>query len=124
MLDLYAEFEKMELPKRTLDQTLRRVSQMRRLGLSLREAYDEQYRLPLWLARFEVLRNLPAKDFPTQFSRDDLDALRAGIRQNWSAGNYAGIAASITRPRHEIFSHLLGELISIMPATSVLNLSV
>lgn len=64
---------------------------MRRLGLSLREAYDRQFHLSRWLARFEVLRNLPAQDFPKQLSRDDLDALRAGIRQNWAAGNYAAI---------------------------------
>lgn len=83
----------MELPKRTLDQTLQRVSQMRRLGLSLREAYDKQFHMPRWLARFEVLRNLPAADFPKLLSRDDFDALRAGIRQNWAAGNYAGIVA-------------------------------
>lgn len=81
----------MEFPKRTLDQTLQRVSQMRRLGLSLREAYDRQYHLPRWLARFEVLRNLPAQDFPKQLSRDDIDALRAGIRVNWAAGNYVVI---------------------------------
>jgi hypothetical protein len=72
----------MELPKRTLDQTLQRVSQMRRLGLSLREAYDKQFHLPRWLVRFETLR----QDFPKQLSRDDLDALRAGIRQNWGRG--------------------------------------
>ena len=83
----------MELPKRTLDQTLQRVSQMRRLGLSLREAYDKQFHLPRRLARFEVLRNFSAENFPTQLSRDDLDALRAGIRQNWAAGNYADIVA-------------------------------
>lgn len=81
----------MELPKRTLDQTLQRVSQMRRLGLSLREAYDKQYHLPQWLARFEVLRNWPAAQFPAQLSRDDIDALRAGIRKNWAEGNYAVI---------------------------------
>ena len=74
---------KLTLPKRTLDQMLQRVSQMRRLGLSLREAYDQQFHLPRWLARFEVLRNLSVQDFPKQLSRDDLGALRAGIRKNW-----------------------------------------
>jgi hypothetical protein len=49
----------MNLPKRNLDQTLQRVSQMRRLGLSLREAYEKQFLLSQWLARFEVLHNLP-----------------------------------------------------------------
>jgi len=77
-----------ELPKRTLDQILQRVSQMRRLGLSLREAYDKQYHLPEWLARFEVLRNLPAEQFPVQLSCDDINALRAGIRKNWAEGHY------------------------------------
>jgi hypothetical protein len=62
---------------------------MRRLGLSLREAYDKQYHLPQWLARFEVLRNLSAAQFPEQLSRDDIAALRAGIRKNWAEGNYA-----------------------------------
>ena len=93
----------MELPKRTLDQTLQRVSQMRRLGLSLREAYDEQYHLPRWLARFEVLRNLPAGAFPKQLSCDDIHALRAGIRQNWTAGNYANIVAVAEKLPVEIF---------------------
>ena len=93
----------MELPKRTPDQTLQRVSQMRRLGLSLREAYDKQYHLPQWLARFEVLRNLPAADFSKQLSRDDLDAIRAGIRQNWAAGNYADIVKVAEKLPVEIF---------------------
>ena len=78
----------MELPKRTPEQTLQRVSQMRRLGLSLREAYDKQYHLPQWLARFEVLRHLPAEQFPARLSRNDINALRAGIRKNWAEGHY------------------------------------
>lgn len=77
----------MNLPKRNLEQTIQRVSQMRRLGLSLREAYEKQFLLPQWLARFEVLRNLP----PEQFLRNDIDALRAGIRKNWAEGHYAAI---------------------------------
>ena len=64
---------------------------MRRLGLSLREAYDQQYRLPQWLARFEILRQLPAEQFPEQFPREDIDALRAGIRKNWAEGHYTAI---------------------------------
>lgn len=93
----------MEIPKRTPEQILQRVSQMRRLGLSLREAYDKQFHLPRRLARFEVLQNLPAADFPKQLSRDDLDALRAGIRQNWAARNYAGIVAVAEKLPIEIF---------------------
>ncbi|MCI0690722.1 hypothetical protein L0337_01800 [candidate division KSB1 bacterium] len=81
----------MNLPKRTLEQKIQRVSQMRRLGLSLREAYERQFLLPQWLARFEVLCNLPPGQFPTQFSRHDIDALRAGIRKNWAEGRYAVI---------------------------------
>lgn len=65
---------------------------MRRLGLSLREAYEKQFQLPQWLARFEVLRNLPAEQIPTQFPGNDIDALRAGIRKNWAEGHYAEIA--------------------------------
>jgi hypothetical protein len=64
---------------------------MRRLGLSLREAYEKQFLLSEWLARFEVLRNLPAEQFPAQFPRHDIDALRAGIRKNWAEGRYAVI---------------------------------
>lgn len=93
----------MNLPKRNPEQTIQRVSQMRRLGLSLREAYDQQYHLPRWLARFEVLRNLPAGDFPKQLTRDDLDALRAGIRQKWATGNYADIIAVVEKMPVEIF---------------------
>jgi hypothetical protein len=81
----------MNLPKRNLEQTIQRVSQMRRLGLSLREAYDKQYRLPQWLERFAVLQALPAEQFSVQFSRDDMAALRAGFRKNWVTGNYATI---------------------------------
>jgi hypothetical protein len=62
---------------------------MRRLGLSLREAYDRQFHLPRWLARSEVLRSLSVAQFPAQLSRDDIAALRAGIRQHWTEGNYA-----------------------------------
>jgi hypothetical protein len=79
----------MNLPKRTLEQTIQRVSQMRRLGLSLREAYEKQFLLPQWLAHFEVLRNLPPEQFPMQFSCHDIDALRAGIRKNWAEGHYS-----------------------------------
>jgi hypothetical protein len=81
----------MNLIKRNLEQTLQRVSQMRRLGLSLREAYEKQFLLPQWLSRFEFLRNLPAEQFPMQLPRYDLDALRAGIRKNWAEGHYAVI---------------------------------
>lgn len=79
----------MNLPKLSPEQTIQRVSQMRRLGLSLREAYEKQYRLPQWLERFEVLRRLPSEQFPAHLSRDDLDAIRAGVRVNWAEGNYA-----------------------------------
>jgi hypothetical protein len=48
---------------------------MRRLGLSLREAYEKQFLLPRWLARFEVLRNLPAEQFPKHFPGHNVDAL-------------------------------------------------
>jgi hypothetical protein len=81
----------MNLPKRNLEQTIQRVSQMRRLGLSLREAYEKQFLLSEWLARFEVLCNLSPEQFPTQFLRHDIDALRAGIRKNWAEGHYAAI---------------------------------
>jgi len=83
----------LNLPKRTLQQTIQRVSQMRRLGLSLHEAYEKQYKLPYWLARFEVLRSLPSKQFPAQLSREDLEALRAGVRKNWADGSYHVIVA-------------------------------
>lgn len=78
----------MKLPKRTPEQILQRVSQMRRLGLSLREAYDKQCHWPQWLARFAVLRDLPVEQFPAKFSCDDIAALRAGFRENWAAGDY------------------------------------
>lgn len=93
----------MERPKRTPEQILQRVSQMRRLGLSLREAYDKQFHLPRWLARFEVLKSLPAADFPKQLARDDLDALRAGIRQNWTARNYVAIVDIAEKLPAEVF---------------------
>ncbi len=81
----------MNLPKLNPEQTIQRVSQMRRLGLSLREAYEKQFLLSEWLARFEVLRNLPPEQFPAQLPRHDIDALRAGIRKNWAEGHYAAI---------------------------------
>ncbi len=64
---------------------------MRRLGLSLRKAYERQFLLPQWLTRFEILRNLPPGQFPTHFPRHDIDALRAGIRKNWTEVHYAAI---------------------------------
>jgi len=94
-----------ELPKRTLDQTLQRVSQMQRLGLSLREAYDKHYQLPQWLARFEVLRHLPAEQFPKQLSRDDLDALRTGVRKNWAEGHYQRIVEIAQKLPANILQH-------------------
>jgi hypothetical protein len=66
---------------------------MRRLGLSLREAYEKQYKLPQWLARFEVLRNLPSEQFPAQLTHEDLEALRAGVQKNWAEGSYQGVIA-------------------------------
>ncbi|MDZ7313566.1 MAG: hypothetical protein ONB45_20080 [candidate division KSB1 bacterium] len=79
----------MTYPKLNPEQTIQRISQMRRLGLSLREAYEKQYLLHAWMARFETLRALPADRFPMELTHKDLEALRAGFRENWAQGNYA-----------------------------------
>jgi hypothetical protein len=78
----------MKLPELAFEQKIRRVSQMRRLGLSLHEAHDNHYKLAAWLERFEDLRSLPRDRFPTKVSEDDLAALRAGFKENWVKKNY------------------------------------
>ncbi len=82
----------MILPKLNFEQTVQRVSQMRRLALSLREAYEKQFKLEAWLSRFNKLRTMPPDQFPAKLSKADLDALRAGFRENWAKGNFAIIA--------------------------------
>jgi hypothetical protein len=93
----------MNLPKRTPEQKLQRVSQMRRLALSLREAYEKQFLLNDWLARFEILLDLPPDHFPAKLSRADLEALRAGFRENWAKGNFAVIVKAAAKLPVEIF---------------------
>jgi hypothetical protein len=99
----------MTFPNLNPEQTIQRVSQMRRLGLSLREAYEKQYLLSAWLAHFETLRALPADRFPTVLTRMDLEALRAGFRENWAQGNYAVIVETAKKLPADILQreHLL-----------------
>jgi hypothetical protein len=92
----------MSLPNRTSEQKLQRVSQMRRLSLSLREAYEKQFLLKDWLARFEALRALPPDHFPAKLSRADLKALRAGFRENWAKGNFSAIVEAAAKLPAEI----------------------
>lgn len=73
------------------EQTVRRVSQLRELALSLREAYEQQYELDGWLAHFEDLRLLPSDQFPKLLSKKDIAALRAGFRECWAKGEFAAI---------------------------------
>jgi hypothetical protein len=81
----------MKLPKFDFEHTIQRVSQMRRLALSLREAYEQQYKLADWLAHFENLRILPRDQFPLQLSKKDIAALHAGVRECWAKGEFAVI---------------------------------
>ncbi len=81
----------MNLPKLNLEQTIQRVSQMRKLGLSLREAHDQQYRLEGWLKRVAELRALPLARCQAETSAADLIALRAVFREYWKKGDLAAI---------------------------------
>ncbi len=73
------------------EQTVRRVSQLRELSLSLREAYEQQYKQAGWLAHFENLRIVPRDQFPKQLSKKDIAALHAGLRESWAKGEFAAI---------------------------------
>jgi hypothetical protein len=78
----------MKLPKFDFEHTIQRVSQMRRLALSLREAYEKQYKLDEWLARFDSFRALPSDQFPMKLAKRDFESLRAGFREHWAKGDY------------------------------------
>lgn len=99
----------MKLPKLNFEQTIQRVSQMRRLALSLRESYEKQYKLKDWLARFHALRTLPADQMPTVFSKADLRALHTGFRESWSDGDFATIVEVAKKLPAEVLrqDHLL-----------------
>ncbi len=80
------------LPKFDFEHTVQRVSQLRRLAFSLREAYEKQYKLDEWLLRFDHFRALAHDQFPAELSKKDFAALRAGFREHWAKGEYKIIA--------------------------------
>ncbi len=94
----------MKLAKLNLEQTIQRVSQMRKLGLSLREAYDQQYRLESWLKRVEELRALLTQRSQAEVTPSDLQALRAGFQDFCRKGDFVAIL--------EIASKLPAELVT------------
>lgn len=81
----------MKPAKLNLEQTIQRVSQMRKLGLSLREAHDKQYRLEGWLKRVAELRALPHERCQAEASTADLNALRTAFREFWRQRDFAAI---------------------------------
>ncbi len=81
----------MKFARFDFEHTVRRVSQLRELALSLREAYEQQYEFAGWLAHFENLRTLSRDQFPKQLSRKDFAALGAGFREYWAKGEFAAI---------------------------------
>lgn len=78
-------------------QAIQRVSQMRRLVLTLKENYQKEYLYPTWLAHFNYLRTLPIEQFPQQLSQKDLDALHVGLRECWTRKDFNGIVAIATK---------------------------
>ncbi len=87
----------MKPAKLNLEQTVQRVSQMRKLGLSLREAHDRQYRLEGWLKRVAELRALPDERCQTEVSTADLNALRAAFREFWRQRDFAAIVEAAAK---------------------------
>lgn len=95
----------MKPAKLNLEQTIRRVSQMRKLGLSLREAHDKQYRLEGWLKRVAELRALPDERCQTEVSTADLNALRAAFREFWRQRDFAAIVEVAAKLPETIVAH-------------------
>lgn len=86
----------------SLEQTIPRVSQMRKLGLSLREAHDRQYGLAGWFQRVEELRALPNQ---TDASLADINALRAVFREFWRQGDFAAIVEVSAKLPEKLLAH-------------------